>query len=67
MIKLTRLNDSQLYVNPHQIEFMESTPDTIIKMLSDRKIIVKESCEDIIKMIIAYRKQIGIIGNDTTV
>jgi len=67
MIKLTRLNDSQLYVNPHQIEFMESTPDTIIKMLSDRKIIVKESCEDVIKMIIAYRKQIGIIGNDTTV
>ena len=67
MIKLTRLNDSKIYVNPHQIEFMESTPDTIIKMLSDRKIIVKEDCEEVIKKIISYRKQIGIIGNDTTV
>ena len=67
MIKLTRLNDSQIYVNPHQIEFMESTPDTIIRMLSDRKIIVKEDCEEVINKIINYRKQIGIIGNDTTV
>ena len=67
MIKLTRLNDSQLYVNPHQIEFMESTPDTIIKMLSDRKIIVKESCDEVIEMIVNYRKRIGILGNDTTV
>ena len=67
MIKLTRLNGSQLYVNPHQIEFMESMPDTIIKMLSERKIIVKESCEEIIEMIVQYRKEIGLIGNETTV
>ncbi len=67
MIKLTRLDDSQLYVNPHQIERMESTPDTIIKMLSDRKIIVKEDCEEVIEKIIEYRRQIGLLGNDTTV
>ncbi len=67
MILLTRLNGEQFYINPHQIEFMESMPDTIIKMLSDRKVIVKENCNDIIKKIISYRKSIGLIGNDTTV
>lgn len=67
MIKLTRLDKSELYVNPHQIEFMEETPDTIIKMLSERKIIVRESCEEIIQMIIEYRKTIGVLGNDTPV
>ncbi len=67
MIKLTRLNDTKLYINPHQMEFMESTPDTIIKMLSERKIIVKESCEEVLDLIIKYRKKIGLIGNDTTV
>ncbi|MDH4128217.1 MAG: flagellar FlbD family protein [Spirochaetota bacterium] len=67
MIKVTRLNGSQIYVNPHQIEFMESVPDTIIKMLSERKIIVKEDCEEVINKIINYRKKIGLLGNDTTV
>ncbi len=67
MIKLTRLNDSQLYINPHQIETMESTPDTIIRMLSDRKLIVKEDCEEVIEKIIAYRHKIGLLGNDTTI
>jgi len=67
MIKLTRLNGSQLYVNPHQIEFMEKTPDTIITMLSDKKVIVKETCDEVIENIIRYRNKIGIIGNDTPV
>ncbi len=67
MIKLTRLNNTKLYVNPHQIEFMESTPDTVITMLSDRKIIVKDTCKEIIDQIVNYRRKIGIIGNDTPV
>ena len=67
MIKLTRLNGSQIYVNPHQIEFMESMPDTLIKMLSERKIIVKENCDEVIDKIMQYRKKIGLLGNDTTV
>lgn len=66
MIKLTRLNKTEIYVNPHQIEFIEETPDTIIKMFSEKKLIVRESAEEVIEKIIAYRRQLGMLGNDST-
>ena len=66
MIKVTRFNGKELYINPHQIEFMEKTPDTILTMFSDRKLVVSESPEEIIERIVLYRKSIGIMGNDTT-
>ena len=65
MIELTRLNETVLFINPHQIEFIEETPDTIIKMFSGKKVIVREGPEEITKKIIAYRKRIGFLGNDT--
>jgi flagellar protein FlbD len=65
MIKVTRLNGSEFYVNPHQIEFMEQTPDTVIKMFSDKKLVVREDIEELTGRIIAYRRRIGLLGNDT--
>lgn len=67
MIKLTRLNNQFIYVNPHQIETMESTPDTVLKMLSERRIIVKEDCDSVTNKIVKYRVKIGLLGNDITV
>ena len=61
MIILNRLNDTQFYVNPHQIEFLEETPDTIITMLSGKKVVVKNKAAEIIKKIIEYRREINII------
>jgi flagellar protein FlbD len=65
MIQLRRLNDTEIFVNPHQIEFMEEMPDTIIKMFSGKNILVKESAAEVIEKIAAYRKRIGFLGNDT--
>ncbi len=65
MIEVTRLNETKLYVNPHQIEFMEEMPDTIIKMFSGKKVIVRESVKEVMEKIIVYRKRIGFLGNDT--
>ncbi len=67
MIKVTKLDGGKFYINPHLLEFMESTPDTILRMMSDRKIIIKETPEEVIKLIIEYRKKIGLIGNDTPI
>lgn len=58
MIKLHRLNDSEIYLNSAQIEFMEETPDTVIHLLNDKKYIVKESCEDVLSKIIDYNQNI---------
>ena len=57
MIKVTRFDDSVLYVNPHQIEFIEETPDLVITMLSGRKIVVKESFDTTLERIISYRSR----------
>ena len=64
MIKLTKLNDKIFYLNPHQIEFIEEVPETLITMLSGKTIYVKETVEDVIDKIIEYRKKIGIFKNE---
>ncbi len=60
MIEVERLNGSKYFLNPHMIESMESLPDLTITMLSGKKVIVKNSPEDIISKIVDYRKRIGI-------
>lgn len=64
MVALTKLNDSIIYVNPHQIEYVESNPDTTLIMLSGKRLIVKESYQDLYKKIVAYRKEIGGFKNE---
>ena len=64
MIKVTRLNDSEYRINPHQIEIIECKPDVTISMLSGKHYIVKESVEDVLEKIVAYRKRIGVFKNE---
>jgi flagellar protein FlbD len=59
MIKVTRLDKSQLWVNAEMIEFVEATPDTIISLISDKKIVVKESAEAVVDAIKEYRRRVG--------
>jgi len=37
MIKLTRLNQSEVVINAEMIEFVEETPDTLISLISGKK------------------------------
>lgn len=58
MITITRLNDKELIINCDLIECIESTPDTTITMTTGRKIIAKESIDDVIDRILEYKKRI---------
>jgi flagellar protein FlbD len=58
MIKLTRLDGTEYYLNPHQIEYIEATPDTVISLSSGRKFIVKESIDKVIRDVIKYRQRL---------
>jgi len=64
MVKLTRINGKEFYLNPHIIEYIESVPDTLISLLDGTTIYVKESPEQVIDRIIEYRKKIGIFKNE---
>ncbi|MCK9479797.1 MAG: flagellar FlbD family protein [Firmicutes bacterium] len=58
MIKVTRLNNKEFYVNADLIEFVEKTPDTVISLTTGKKIIVEESVQTVIDKIIAFRRKI---------
>lgn len=58
MIKVTRLNSNIITVNAEIIETIEETPDTIITLTNGKKIIVQETLDEVIKLIMEYKKEI---------
>jgi flagellar protein FlbD len=56
MIKVTRLDGTEYYINPHQIECIEIRPDTALVMLSGKQHIVKEEVDTVLKKIDEYRR-----------
>ncbi|TRW28643.1 flagellar protein FlbD [Criibacterium bergeronii] len=59
MIKLTRLNGSSFLLNSDLIEIVDSTPDTVITLYNEHKYLVRESAEDIVKLVTEFRQKIG--------
>jgi len=52
MIQVTRINKyDKFWVNERLIEFMEETPDTILSMMSGRKVPVAETAEEVVRLI----------------
>jgi len=59
VIELTRLNGSKLTINAALIETIEATPDTVITLLTGKKIVIKESPDVIVKQTVKYLSKIG--------
>ena len=57
MVKITRLNGSILVVNADMIEFLEATPDTIVTLTTGRKVVAKESIDELIDKVVEYKKR----------
>ena len=64
MIKVTRLNKQEYYINPHQIESIEFGVDTTLMMLSGKHVVVLEKIEELIDRIVEYRRRIGYFKNE---
>ena len=58
MIKLTRMDGSEVYLNPDLIEFLEETPDTHITLSNGNNYIFLEPASVVIERIIGYRARI---------
>ena len=56
MIEVTKINGQKVLINPNLIEVVEETPDTVISFSTGRKIIVKESRQDLKNLVKSYRK-----------
>ena len=64
MIKVTRLDGKTYFVNPHQIEYIETNPDTTLIMLSGKRLVVLEDYQSVFNEIVEYRKLIGAFKNE---
>ncbi|HHV73597.1 flagellar FlbD family protein [Thermoanaerobacterium sp. R66] len=58
MISVTKLNGDEFVINADMIEFIEETPDTVISLISGKKVVVKEKKDDIIRKVIEYKRKI---------
>jgi flagellar protein FlbD len=64
MIKVTRLDGKEFFINPHQIEYIETNPDTTLIMLSGKRLVVREDYQSVFDEIVAYRRLIGAFKNE---
>ena len=62
MIEVTKLNGVKVLVNPHLFEVVEETPDTVITLTTGKKIIVKESRQEVKNLVVLYKKEIAATG-----
>ncbi len=58
MIELTRLNGGRLTVNCDLIKHAESSPDTVLTLITGEKLIVLEPCSEITERTLIYRARV---------
>ncbi|MFH1848104.1 MAG: flagellar FlbD family protein [Candidatus Omnitrophota bacterium] len=59
MIKLTRADGREIIINAELIQYVESTPDTIITLTTNQKLMVKEKAADLINKVIEYKQKVN--------
>ncbi|MBP5194914.1 MAG: flagellar FlbD family protein [Lachnospiraceae bacterium] len=58
MIEVTRLNGTVVLINQDLIECVEETPDSVITLTTGRRLIVKESRQEIKNLVKSYKQEI---------
>jgi flagellar protein FlbD len=56
MIGLTRFNGTKFYINAEMIQTVEGTPDTVVTLTNNVKVLVKERPETVVEKIISYQR-----------
>ena len=59
MILLTKINGHQIVINSDLIEFIEETPDTVITLTNNDKLVVKDRMAEIVDKVICYRRMLS--------
>lgn len=56
MIRVTRLDGTEFYLNAEFIQSVESTPDTHVVLMNGHSYVVKEPDDEVVERIMAYRR-----------
>ncbi len=55
MVEMTRLNGHSFLVNADLIKHVEAIPDTTLTLVTGEKLVVLESCNEVLKRTLAWR------------
>ena len=58
MIAVTRLNGNPMVLNSDLIKTAEASPDTMLTLINGEKLIVRETCAEVMERLIAYRARL---------
>jgi flagellar protein FlbD len=58
MIKLTRLNNHPILVNPDHVQLAEAMPDTTLRLIDGDTLLVRESLEELVDRVVEYRRRV---------
>lgn len=59
MIELTKMNNTDIILNSDLIETVEQRPDTTITLVNGKILIIKDSVEDVVTKVIAYKQKLN--------
>ena len=58
VIKLTRLNRKPVVINPDNVLWADATPDTTLCLTSGERILVRESLEEMVELVVSYQQAV---------
>ena len=58
MILVTRFNGSKFYINAEYIQSIERTPDTVVTLMNEKKLVVTDSVDELVERFIEYQRKI---------
>lgn len=58
MIEVTRLNGNPMVLNSDLIKTAEASPDTMVTLINGEKLIVRESCPEVMERVLSYRARL---------
>jgi flagellar protein FlbD len=59
LITLTLFDNKRIVLNADLIEFVEGTPDTLISLTDGKKVMVKETVDQVVDCVLAYKRSIS--------
>ncbi len=59
MILLRKINNAPIVLNSDLIEYIEETPDTVITLTNNDRVVVQEGLTEIIDKVVRYRRLIA--------
>lgn len=65
MILVHRLKGEPMFLNSDLVEYIESTPDTVITLLDGRRIVVQDSAEEVVDRVRTFRAAVLVAAEES--